>query len=59
MSPVQNFPNIYRGYFAAAEGGQGVMCRRLMVELNLTSDTNAGRFRGILLTAATYPVEMI
>lgn len=50
MSQVQGFPNRYRGWFSASAGG-GVVCKRLMVELNLTSDTEGGKFQGIFLQA--------
>lgn len=55
MSAVQGQPNTYRGFFAAAEGGMGVICRRLMIEFNLASDTNAGSFRGIVLKSDPIP----
>lgn len=51
MFPVPGESTRYRGWFAASEGGQGVVCRRLMVEFKLASDTNAGSFRGIVLKA--------
>lgn len=51
MFPVPGEPTRYRGWFAASEGGQGVICRRLMVEFNLATDVNAGSFRGIVLKA--------
>jgi hypothetical protein len=59
MSAVQGFPNIYRGYFAAADGAPGVMCRRLMIELNLNSDTITGTFRGLLLKSKAHPLELM
>jgi len=49
MFPVQGETNRYRGFFATAGGGMGVVCKRLMVELNVASDTNAGSFRSIVL----------
>lgn len=55
MSPVQGEPNRYRGFFAASEGGQGVVCRRLMIEFNLASDNQSGTFRGIILKSNPVP----
>lgn len=55
MSAVQGENNLYRGFFAASEGGQGVVCKRLMIELNLASDTNKGSFRGIVLKSDPVP----
>jgi hypothetical protein len=49
MNPVQGETNRFRGFFAAAEGGTGVVCKRLMVELSVASDTNDGSFRSIVL----------
>jgi hypothetical protein len=55
MFPVPNRPNLYRGFFSAADGGMGVLCKRLMVELNIASDTNAGAIRAFSLKADPVP----
>ncbi len=49
----------YRGYFAAAAGGTGVICKRLMVELNVVASTNAGALRGIILKSAPVDEEIV
>lgn len=59
MSPIPNFPNIYRGFFPTAGGGMGTLCRRLMVELNLASDTNGGSFREVIMTAKAHQRDLI
>ena len=49
MYPVPGRPNLYRGFFA--NNGVGCVCKRLMIEFNVASDTNAGSLRGIMLKA--------
>lgn len=41
----------YRAYFAATSGVTGVVCKRLMVEFQVASSTNAGNLRGMMLKA--------
>lgn len=49
MSPVENRPNLFRGFFNI--DGAGVVCKRLLVEINAASDTNGGAIRGLFMEA--------
>jgi len=51
LDPVQGETNRYRGFFAASGAGMGVVCKRLMIEFNIASDTNSGSFRSIVLVS--------
>lgn len=54
LNAIDGEPNRYRGFFAPSVDG-GVVCRRLMIEFSLASDTNAGVFRGIVLKSEPIP----
>jgi hypothetical protein len=54
MSPVPNRANLFRGFFAPAAtsaGSPGTLCKRLMIEFLVASDTNAGSLDGVMLKA--------
>lgn len=56
MTPVPNRPTLFRGFFSVGaamtnNGNPGVLCKRLMIELSLASDTNAGSLTGVMLKA--------
>lgn len=59
MALVPNSATRYRGYFAATNGGTGVTCKRLMVELNVAASSNAGALRGIMLKSVPVDEEAI
>lgn len=55
MQPVPDRPFAFRGWFAASQGGTGVICKRLMVEFSVASDGNAGALRGVILQSQPIP----